>query len=184
MGRARVLLLPLRVLQVSPYIHGLRVLVGGRSNLPRKGDFLISKLVWTNLVIKNYVLANIVTIAFVSVGGRRSRPSPPGPEWFREVKCRPSYGLTLLHWSFLQTCLHPLLTNGWHIYEDLMGLDEAWRMQGRQQATGRQGVKQLGRQDTRTGDSVRSILPKLLKIFYLETCSGQTWLSSTQSLSI
>ena len=73
---------------------------------------------------------------------------------------------------------------GGHIYEDLMSLDEAWRMQGRQQVTGRQGVQQLGRQDTRTGDSVRSILPRILKIFYLETCSGQTWLSSTQSLSI
>ena len=54
---------------------------------------------------------------------------------------------------------------GGHIYEDLMSLDEAWRMQGRQQVTGRQGVQQLGRQDTRTGDSVRSILPRILKIF-------------------
>ena len=35
-----VLLLPLRVLQAPLYICGLRVSVGGRLNLPRKGDFL------------------------------------------------------------------------------------------------------------------------------------------------
>ena len=38
--------------------------------------FLISKPVWTNLVIKHYVLANIVIIAFISVGGLRSPALP------------------------------------------------------------------------------------------------------------
>ena len=38
--------------------------------------FLISKHFWTNLVSKHKVLANIVTIAFVLLGGRRSLPFP------------------------------------------------------------------------------------------------------------
>ena len=60
--------------------------------------FLISKPVWTNLVTKHYVLINIVIIASVSVGGLRSPVLlPPGPEWFREVICRPPYGLASLH---------------------------------------------------------------------------------------
>ena len=38
--------------------------------------FLISKHFWTNLVSKHKVLANIVTIAFVLLGGRRNLPFP------------------------------------------------------------------------------------------------------------
>ena len=44
----------------------------------------------------------------------------------------------------------------------------------------RQGVKQLGWQVNRTG---RSNLPRKIKL-EIETCSGQTWLSNTLSLSI
>jgi len=54
------ILISLRVLQAPLYICGLRVSVGGR----------------LNLIIKHNVLANIVTIAFVLLGGRRSLPFP------------------------------------------------------------------------------------------------------------
>ena len=146
-GRARAWLQPLRVLRVPLYNHGLRISVGGRSSLPKKVNILISKPFCTNLAINHYALSNNVTIAFVSVGGRRSRPSPPGPEWFRKVKCRPSYGLTLLHWSFLQTCLHPWPTNGWtHLWRShgsWWGLKDARQAAGNRQA-GSQAVRQAG----------------------------------------
>ena len=83
----------------------------------------------------------------------------------------------------LLTYLFPLLTREWvdTSNADLMGLDEARRQCGMQQA-GSQAVR--GRQDNRTGNTVRSNLPRKINIFNFETCSGQTWLSSTLPLSI
>ena len=113
-GRAIALLQPLRVLHVPLYNHGLRFSVGGKSDLPRKGEFLnletcLDKPGYQALCLGQYCHHCI------RLSGRIEKPcpSPPGPEWFREVMCRPSYGLAPLHWSSLRTCFHPWPTNGW-----------------------------------------------------------------------
>ena len=64
----------------------------------------------------------------------------------------------------LLTYLFPLLTREWvdTSNADLMGLDEARRQCGMQQA-GSQPVR--GRQDNRTGNTVRSNLQKKYKYF-------------------
>ena len=133
-GRARALLQPLRVLHVPLYNHGLRFSVGGRSDLRRKGDFLNLETCLANLVLKHSVLANIVIIAFVSVGGLRSPALPHQGQSGLEKWCAD-------HRMGWHHCIDPpyvLVSTpdhrmGGHIYEDLMGLDDARRQWGRQQ---------------------------------------------------
>ena len=108
---------------------------------------------------------------------------PPGPEWFREETCRPSYGLTPPQWSSFRTCFHSWPENGLtHLMQiSWVLMRPAGSVAGSRQA-GSQAVR--GRQDNRTGNTVRSNLPRKINIFNFETCSGQTWLSSTLPLSI
>ena len=133
------------------------------------------------LVIKLYVLANIVIIAFVSVGGLRSPALPHQGQSGLEKWCAD-------HRMGWHHCIDPpyvLVSTP----DQRMDCHILWRSHGYwwgPQAGSRQAGSQAvrGRQDDRTGDTVRSNLPRKIDIFNLETCSEQTWLSSTLPLSI
>ena len=110
-------------------------------------------------------------------------PSPPGPEWFREETCRPSCGLTPPQWSSLRTCFHSWPENGLtHLMKISWVLMRPAGSEAGSRQVGSQAVR--GMQDNRTGNTVRSNLPRKINISNFATCSGQTWLSSTLPLSI
>ena len=137
--------------------------------------FLISKPVWTNLVIKHYVLANIVIIAFVSVGGLRSPALPHQGQSGLEKWCaehRMGWHHCIDPPYVLVSTPDPWPTNGW---------THLWRSHG--SWWGSEAGSHI-RQNVRTGYTVMSNLARKINISNFETCSGPTWLSSSLPLSI